>query len=178
VGERKECPTRRLKATLDSAPQPRRWAEGEGDKMGSKTEIAVAKFLEGYNCAQAVFYSFCDDLQFEKNTALKMACGFGAGMGRKEEVCGAVTGGIIVIGAKYGRGERDDRTATELTYTKTRELMDQFAQKDGTFICRKLLNGCELTTEEGQKQFKENDLLKKICTPCVQSVVEILESIT
>lgn len=146
--------------------------------MKSKHDIAVAKFLEGYNCAQAVFYSFCDDLRFEKNIALKMACGFGAGMGRKEEVCGAVTGGIIVIGAKYGRGEMDDRTATELTYTKTRELMDQFSKKHGTFICRKLLNDCELTTEEGQKYFKGNDLLNKICTPCVQSVVEILENIT
>ena len=145
--------------------------------MSSKSDIAVAKFLKGYNCAQAVFYSFCDDLQFEKNTALKMACGFGAGMGRKEEVCGAVTGGIIVIGAKYGRGENDDRTATELTYNKTRALMDQFAEKHCTFICRKLLNGCELTTKEGQKQFKENDLLNKTCKPCVQSVVEILKNI-
>jgi len=145
--------------------------------MSSKSDIGVAKFLKGYNCAQAVFYSFCDDLQFEKNTALKMACGFGAGMGRKEEVCGAVTGGIIVIGAKYGRGENDDKTATELTYNKTRALMDQFAEKHGTFICRKLLNGCELTTEEGQKQFKKNDLLNKTCKPCVQSVVEILKNI-
>ena len=146
--------------------------------MKPKREIAVAKFLEGYNCAQAVFYSFCDDLRFEKNNALKMACGFGAGMGRKEEVCGAVAGGIIVIGAKYGRGEKDDRTATELTYTKTRELMNQFSKKHGTFICRELLHGCELTTEEGQKYFKENDLLNKICAPCVQSAVEILENIT
>src|SRR5512136_1957003 len=137
--------------------------------MKNRTEIAVSKFSEGYNCAQSVFYSFCDDLGFDKNTALKMACGLGAGMGRKEEVCGAVTGGIIVIGAKYGRGEKDGRTATELTYTKTRELLNQFAKRHGTFICRKLLDDCELTTEQGQKYFKENDLLNKVCVPCVQS---------
>jgi len=58
-------------------------------------------------------------------------------MGRKEEVCGAVTGGIIVIGAKYGRGEKDDRTATELTYRRTRDLMDKFVEKHGTFIWSK-----------------------------------------
>ena len=75
--------------------------------MNNRTEMAVSKFSEGYNCAQSVLYSFCDDIHLDKNTALKMACGFGAGMGRKEEVCGAVTGGIIVIGAKYGRGEGD-----------------------------------------------------------------------
>jgi C_GCAxxG_C_C family probable redox protein len=143
----------------------------------TKTEQAVSKFLEGYNCAQSVFFAFCDDLKIDRDSALKIACGFGAGMGRKEEVCGAVAGGIIVLGAKYGRGGNDDRAATELTYAKTRELMDRFAERHGTYICRKLLNGCELTIEEGRRQFKENDLLNKTCKPCVQSVVEILERI-
>jgi len=142
-----------------------------------RIETAIAKFMEGYNCAQSVFYSFCDDLQFDKETALKMATGLGAGMARKEEVCGAVTGGIIVIGVKYGRGEKDDRKATELTYQKTLDLMNQFTEEHGTYICRNLLNGCELTTEEGQKQFKENDLLNKVCKGCVRTVVELLEDI-
>jgi C_GCAxxG_C_C family probable redox protein len=145
--------------------------------MKSKSEIAIEKFLEGFNCAQSVFYSFCDDLQFEKNTALKIACGLGAGMGLKGEVCGAVTGGIIVLGTKYGSSKKNEETATYFTYAKTRELMNQFAEKHGTYICRKLLNGCNLTTEEGQKQFWERDLLNKSCKSCVQSVVEILENI-
>ena len=109
------------------------------------------------------------------DTALKIACGLGAGMGRKEEVCGAVTGGILVLGMRHGRGSKDDRSAMQLTYAKTRELMERFSEKHGTFICRKLLNGCELTTEQGQRYFKENDLLNKVCKLCVQSVVEILE---
>jgi len=125
-----------------------------------------------------VLYAFREESNLPEETALKIACGLGAGMGRKEEVCGAVTGGILVLGMRHGRGTKDDRSAAELTYLKTRELMDRFAKKHGTFICRKLLNGCELTTEEGQKYFKENDLLKKICVPCVQSVVEILENIS
>jgi len=98
-------------------------------------------------------------------------------MGRKEEVCGAITGGILVLGMRYGRGSKEDKSATELTYLKTRELMDKFAEKFGTVICRKLLDGCELTTDDGQKYFKENDLLNKICVPCVQGVAEIIENI-
>lgn len=145
--------------------------------MKKKSAVAAAKFIEGYNCAQAVLYSFCDELKLDKNLALKMVCGFGAGMGRKEEVCGAVTGGIVVIGTHCGRGENESRESTELTYNKTRELMDRFTEKHGTYICRKLIDDCELTSDEGQRQFKENDMLNKICKPCVQSVVEILETI-
>ncbi len=124
-----------------------------------------------------MLYAFREESDLPEEKALKIACGLGAGMGRKEEVCGAVTGGIIVIGAKYGRGANGDRTAMELTYAKTRELMDRFSEKHGTFICRRLLNGCELTTEEGKKFFKENDLLNKTCKVCVESVVEILQMI-
>lgn len=142
-----------------------------------KSAAAVDKFLEGYNCAQSVIYSFCDDLKLEKNIALKIACGFGAGMGRKEEVCGAITGGIMVIGMKYGRGENQDPTKTDQTYQKTRELMDKFVEKQNTYICRQLIEGCELTTTEGQNKFKEKDLKIKVCKQCVSSVVEILEEI-
>jgi C_GCAxxG_C_C family probable redox protein len=143
--------------------------------MNSKVEIAKSKFVEGFNCAQAVLYSFCDDLGFNKDMALKLACGFGAGMGRKEEVCGAVTGGIIAIGIKYGRNKADDKIAGEKTYEKTRELMNNFRKLNGTFICRKLLNDCELTTEEGHKQFMELNLRNTVCLKCVQHAVEILE---
>ncbi len=132
-----------------------------------RSEQAAAKFVSGFNCAQSVLFSFCDDLSLDKDEALKIACGFGGGMGRKEEVCGAVSGGIMVIGAKYGRGENDERKATEITYAKIRELMNQFAQRHGTYICRELLNGCELTTEEGQKTYLANEYFHKVCKQCV-----------
>jgi predicted RNA-binding protein len=88
-----------------------------------------------------------------------------------------VTGGIMVIGAKYGRGENDGWKVTETSYVKIRDLMNQFSQKHGTYICRELLNGCELTTEEGHKIYLDNDYRNKVCKPCVRSVVEILENV-
>lgn len=144
--------------------------------MNSKREKALAKFREGYNCAQSILNAFADDLHLETNTALRISCGFGAGIGRQGEVCGAVTGGVMVLGLRYGRGEADDRSATELTYAKTQQLMDEFVEKHGSFICRKVLQGCDLATEEGRTYFTKQELLNKICVPCVESVVELLEN--
>ena len=145
--------------------------------MSTRCDVAVEKFLAGYNCTQAVLYSFCDGLDFDKNTALKLACGFGAGMGRRQEVCGAITGGIIALGLKHGRGEGQDKTPTEETYRKVQKLMSAFESKHGTCICRTLLNGCDLNTPDGMQYFKANDLLNKTCKGCVKTVVKTLEEI-
>jgi C_GCAxxG_C_C family probable redox protein len=145
--------------------------------MKPKTEIAEEKFLSGYNCAQAVLCAFADDLQIDKNPALKLACGFGAGMGRKQEICGAISGGILAIGLKHGRGEGQDKSLTEETYRKVRELMSRFETTHGTCHCRALLNGCDLSTPAGQQSFKDNDLLRKVCAPYVKTVVQTLEDI-
>jgi C_GCAxxG_C_C family probable redox protein len=145
--------------------------------MNNKVDIAVSKFNEGFNCAQSMLFTFCEDFGIDKETALKISCGLGAGMGRNQEVCGAVTGGILVIGAKYGKHIQNDTNAAEITYKKTRELMDKFEQKHETYICKNLLNGCDLKTEEGQKQFKEMDLKNKVCIPCVKTVVTMLEEL-
>ena len=145
--------------------------------MNSISENAVAKLLEGYNCAQAVLCASCDRLSFDKDAALRLACGFGAGMARKQEVCGAVTGGILALGLKHGRGEKGDRSRTETTYAMTRKLMDRFEAKHGSCICRDLLGGCDLTTEDGLRYYKANDLLHITCAPCVHYVGTILEDL-
>lgn len=140
----------------------------------SRAEIAGGKFREGFNCAQSVLYSYAQELKIEKDMALRIATGFGGGMGRKQEVCGAVSGGIMVLGLIYGRGENDDRKKQDETYAKVRELIDAFKKEYGTICCRELLPGCVLLTEEGQKQFKENNLKEKCCG-YVEQVVKILE---
>ncbi len=145
--------------------------------MVNKTEIALDKFKSGYNCAQSVLFAYCQELGMDKNTALKLSCGFGAGLGRKQETCGAVSGAIMVLGFKHGRGLVDDKSATDNTYTKTRELIDRFIKEQGSTQCRTLLNGCDLLTEAGQKTFKEKDLFNTRCVKCVESAVNILEEI-
>lgn len=143
--------------------------------MSTATDVARTRFLSGYNCAQAVLDAFRDEAGLDEDLALKIATGLGAGMGRKQEVCGAVTGGVLVLGLRHGRGSRSDHSATERTYLKTREMMDRFAARHGSCLCRQLLQGYDLTTEDGLRRAKADDVLNRVCRRCVQTIVEILE---
>ncbi|HUU05411.1 MAG TPA: C-GCAxxG-C-C family protein [Patescibacteria group bacterium] len=145
--------------------------------MKSKDEEAVNMMAADYNCAQSVLSVFCEDLNFDKDAALKLATGFGAGMARRQEVCGAVSGGIMAIGLKFGRGLADERAAAENTYLLVGEFMKRFTDKYGSCLCRVLLDGCDLMTETGRIFYKENDLSGKICRPCVADAVGFLEDL-
>ena len=146
--------------------------------MEKKSEYAIAQFHNGFNCAQSVLSAFANELNMGEEQLLKIACGFGAGMGRNEEVCGAVSGGIMVIGLKYGKSVCEDNGAMDKTYQLTRSLMKRMREKHGTYLCKVLLNGCDLKTEQGQKEFREKDMKTNICIPCIRSAIDFLEKET
>jgi C_GCAxxG_C_C family probable redox protein len=144
--------------------------------MKNRSDAAVAMMAAGCNCAQSTLAVFCADLNFDMEKALKLASGFGAGMGREQEVCGAVTGAIMVIGLKHGPAEAGDKPAKETAYRLTRALMTRFESEFGSCLCRDLL-GCDLQTDEGQRKYKEDGLAEKRCRPCVAGAVRILEEL-
>src|SRR5512143_218820 len=112
--------------------------------MKTKTEVVVEKFLSGHNCAQSVLHAYGPDFGLDAETALKIATGLGGGMGGRGEVCGAVTGGILALGLKFGRGEKDEKAVAQHAYGKTAELMAAFEKAHGSCVCRTLLAGCDL----------------------------------
>ena len=143
--------------------------------MPDKGQLAVDKFVEGYNCAQSVVFAFHDECGLGEDTALKVSGGFGAGMGRKQEVCGAVTGGIMILGLRRDRAMRGS-PVTEDLHRATREFMDAFAARNGSYLCRDLLSGGDLSTEEGYRRVVEAGLFAKVCKQCVRSAAEMLEN--
>ena len=76
--------------------------------MGKYGEKAKDLFTEGYNCAQAVFGAFSDVTGIDFETSLKLSSGFGGGMGRLREVCGACTGAFMVAGILFGYDDPKD----------------------------------------------------------------------
>ena len=143
--------------------------------MSTLGDKAAEAFLSGDNCAQSVVLPFCDEMNMDPFTARNIACGFGAGLAKRQEICGAVSGAVMVLGMLLGTRGSQDRATIEDTYTKADEFMSRFEAVHNTDNCLQLLGGHDLTTEEGRTAIKELDLRNKVCKACVQTAVEILE---
>jgi C_GCAxxG_C_C family probable redox protein len=143
--------------------------------MSERSEKAVACF-EDFNCAQSVIATCGPELGLDRESALRVASGFGGGMGRLGEVCGAVTGAFMVIGLKHGKSspEDDANETKEKAYALVYDFADRFRACNGSILCRELL-GCDVNTPEGSAQAREKGLFSNLCPKLVQSAVEILE---
>jgi len=101
--------------------------------------LAADLFLEGFNCAQAVAVAFTDVTGMDKKEAARLAAPFGGGMGRMREVCGAVSGMFMVLGALYGYDNSDADAKKKETYRQVQELAAKFREENGSIICREIL---------------------------------------
>ncbi|HBR31849.1 MAG TPA: hypothetical protein DD733_07165, partial [Clostridiales bacterium] len=108
--------------------------------MSTHAEKAAELFRKGYNCAQATFLAFADETSMDKKTALKLTSSFGGGMGRLREVCGAVSAIFMIAGIKYGTDDPRNDEEKACHYALIQELARRFREKNGTIICRELLD--------------------------------------
>ncbi|PKL59222.1 MAG: hypothetical protein CVV33_08945 [Methanomicrobiales archaeon HGW-Methanomicrobiales-4] len=105
----------------------------------SHIEDAVTAIQSGYSCAQAIFSAYHEDCGLEKETARKIATGLGGGLGRTGNVCGAVTGAILVLGQRYGMDNLENSVAREKTYALVQKLISEFTDTHGSINCAELL---------------------------------------
>jgi C_GCAxxG_C_C family probable redox protein len=138
------------------------------------TERAQAAFKSGVNCSPVTLSTYGPRYGLDEKTALRIALGFGAGMGRLGATCGAVTGAFMVLGLKHASENDSDNERKEKTYAAVREFAKRFEARNGSIICKELL-GCDLGTHEGMKQVKEKDLVNTACPKYVKDSAEILE---
>ncbi len=141
-----------------------------------KSEIALQLLKDGYNCAQAVSTAFSEDLGVHKETTARMACALGAGMSRCGEVCGAVSGALMITGLKHGSSKPEDKIAKEKSYKTGKEFIKMFETKHGTIICRKLIE-MDISTPEGLEAAHKKGVFENICKGLVKDAVEIIEKI-
>ncbi len=140
----------------------------------TKSDVALASFNKGITCSAAVFSAFAKELGLDEKTARKIACGFGAGISRTGNICGAVSGAIMVIGLRYGKSEPGDDAATEKTRDLVRQFIHEFTEKNGSVQCTELL-GYNLANPEEYEEARKSRLFVTMCPALVSDAVTILE---
>ena len=106
----------------------------------NRAEHAAELFASGYNCAQAVAMAFCDLTGLDETTAKKISSSFGGGIGRLREVCGAVSGMMMVLGCLYGYDDTvKNDSQKQAHYKNIQALAAKFREECGSIICREIL---------------------------------------
>ncbi len=139
--------------------------------------VAEVLFTSGYNCAQAVFAAFCDEMNIDKETAIRLSSSFGGGMGKLREVCGAVTGAFAVAGMLWGPNDPTDNKAKSAHYALIRRIADEFKAVHGTYICDYLLRGIANIHSENPHERTEEYYKVRPCIRFVSTAAEILDRI-
>ena len=138
-----------------------------------RAQKAAELFVEGYNCAQAIAVAFCDFIGMTKEQAAKMASSFGGGMGRMREVCGAVSGMLLVAGILYGYDTPGDDESKKTHYERVQELAGEFRKEIGSIVCREILKNppSDPTPTPRTEEF----YAKRPCTHMVVTASKLLD---
>lgn len=133
---------------------------------------AVSYFKAGYNCAQSVLLAMRRAWNVEAPSAPKAASAFGGGIGRRGSVCGALTGGVIAIGLKYG-SDSPLVQEREKAYSLALEFFNEFEKRCGSVFCGELIE-CDLTDPEQLERARKSNLILEKCARVIEESVRIL----
>ena len=145
--------------------------------MAEHAERARALFLEGYNCSQAIAVAFCDITGLDADTSARLVSGFGGGMSRMREVCGAVSGIVFVMSAVYGYDRPKDFEGKKYLYGEVQKLLKQFEAQNGSIVCRELLGLASKGADSPVPEQRTAQYYKKRpCPDLIYAAAEILEN--
>ncbi|MCI5726921.1 MAG: C-GCAxxG-C-C family protein [Clostridium sp.] len=129
-----------------------------------KREIASEYHQKGYNCAQAVVCSFCEDIDMDKKSLFKLSEGFGLGMGSMQCTCGALSGAIFLAGIKNSSGNLENPSSKQSTYQIAKDIQEKFKERIGSTVCQEI------------KGVNSGKMLSS-CAKCIDVAVQIAEEV-
>ena len=141
----------------------------------TRGERAMENFRAGYNCAQSVALAFADLVPMDPDALARMASPFGGGMGRLREVCGAVSGMLLVLGALQGYDGPETGEVKAALYTKVQALAEAFEARHGSIVCRELLGLTEKRQPPTPSPRTADFYEKRPCARFIADAAEILE---
>lgn len=131
-------------------------------------------FREGYNCAQAVFLAFACE-KMDRDEAARLASAFGGGLAGTRNTCVAVSGLAMAYGLLRGYADPQDKEAKRAEYEAVREMTEEFAQQNGSIICRELLGLAGQTAGQQPSERTAEYYKKRPCPELCRMAAGILD---
>ena len=144
--------------------------------MAMPPEDALRRFHQGYNCAQSLLSAFAPQFGLDEELALRLAGPFGAGIARRGEMCGAVSGGLMALGLCYGTVHVEDPQAQRRMYAQAEAFLRRFEQRFGSLDCRRLL-GLDLSQPGNVELAEQRGLFMELCPAFVRGAAEMVETL-
>ena len=141
------------------------------------SEKAIELFCSGYNCAQAVFCAYADELNIDLATARNISSSFGGGMGKLRQACGAFTGALMVAGAIFGGYDVNDNDKKSEHYALVRKIAEEFIAVNETINCESLLKGIANAKGKDPAVRTPDYYLTRPCARFVGDACDILDRI-
>jgi C_GCAxxG_C_C family probable redox protein len=138
-------------------------------------EVALKLFQDGLNCSQSICAAFGPEQGLSRESCLAVAAPFGAGIAREGEVCGAITGALMILGLEQWNNHAELAVAKEQVYARSQHFLSAFKAAHASLLCRDLI-GQNLRTPAQVQAAKDKGLHQKICAPLVAEVARLLAS--
>ena len=130
-------------------------------------ERARSSFNSGYNCAESVLLVLSKQPELKRrgvgSSIPRIATGFGGGVARNGNICGALTGGVMAISLALGRNRPDE--PRDPCYSAVDRFYNDFVREFGTWRCRDL-TGVDLKAMRGRRGYLGR-IRKERCNPIV-----------
>lgn len=122
--------------------------------------LAKSYATKEFLCSESVLLAISELLSIRSKLIPKVATGFGAGIGGQGEVCGAVSGGILGLGLRFGRNDVKKESVKPYWYAS--DFLKRFKAEVGNLSCREL-TGCNFNTEGGRRRYVEEKMWETRC---------------
>jgi len=109
-------------------------------------------FDSGLNCAESVLLAVSHD-KFPQSIGVvipRIATGFGGGIARNGDICGALAGGVMAISLALGRNSPEE--LRDPCYLAVDQFYSEFVREFGSCKCREL-TGIDLKTAKGREEY-------------------------
>lgn len=121
-------------------------------------ELGGANFKKGINCSETIVVTFDELCNLGIGENVRLASGFGRGIGQTDSICGALSGAVMVLGAFCGRPHPPEG---ERPYPLSKEFYDRFVAANEGFVNCKDLKRFETGTRE-----QHINCLKLVASTC------------